>query len=67
MGKTPLKCEICFNMTNGYDCKGHTLCAYCIPKYNNIPSYIPIGLWGKYVKIEKARRKARLVPFLQKK
>ena len=62
--RDPLKCEICYNMTNGYDCKGHILCAYCLPKYDNVPNHIPIKHWGKYVKIARKKDKDRKVPLL---
>jgi hypothetical protein len=65
--RDPLKCDICDGLTNGYTFKGHILCAYCLPKYSCIPDHIPIGLWGKYVKIKKAKQKAKLVPFLREK
>lgn len=51
----PLRCEICNTMTNGFECKGHILCAHCLAKYDNIPSYIAIGQWGRY-----ARRKRKM-------
>lgn len=63
-GRSPLRCELCHNMTNGYDCHNHIVCAFCMAKYVNVPSHIPIGLWGKYVKIQKKKNKAKKMSLL---
>jgi hypothetical protein len=52
-GDEPIRCVICKNLTNGYICNGHMLCAFCNKKFEHIPEHIPINLWGKYVKIER--------------
>jgi hypothetical protein len=56
---SPLRCELCNNMTNGYQCKGYVICAYCKCKYDHVPDHISINQWGKYAKI---KRKMSLLP-----
>jgi hypothetical protein len=50
-------CQICNGMTNGYGLHGYITCVYCHKKYEHIPSHIPIKLWGKYVKVERKRKR----------